>query len=211
MRRIFILASILISAVVIGAQGAPKTVAEQVTADRTGLSVLTGTNVQAVLEDISASLSAYAFPQRPYYTVKLDANGGLTNSAEFTNVLAVYRVPSCGSIFEPKNNLRQYDQTNSLCYSMRVYAVNQTSKTMQLFAADDFILVYVNESLVWSRTYPANGAVFGSSASPTNVIFTIPAGSNTVKIVRNDAYGGERYLELSGNIVDGTNVFFIGD
>jgi hypothetical protein len=76
---------------------------------------------------------------------------------------------------------------------------------LKLFALDNGLYVYINGALSWSGTN-----VFSTSSSPTNIPVVFTAGTNTVQIIRHD-YGGPACLELLGDLVDSSNVWFLGE
>ena len=201
----------LLLAAAFGAQAIPKTPAEQVDINRAAISIYSGTNVQEVLESIDAELASRRLSRQPYFSVKIDQNQQLTSPAQFTNTLAEFRMISAGSISAPRNDLRYSDRSNSVCYTMRVFSSSPVTNSLKMFAADDWVYLFINGSQTWAHTQLQTDPVFNSPNAPTNCTYTLPSGTNTIQIIRNDYFGGARFLELFGDIVNNTNVFFLGD
>jgi hypothetical protein len=205
MKSILSLVVVLIASAAVTVQAVPKTVAEQVTVNPSNISISSKTNVQGVLEDIDKNLAAFIKHRPPYYAVKIDQSGWATTPAAFTNILSSYNLPTFGSIIEPCNTNRYYDSSNSISFFMKVFAASACTNNLKLFALDNGLYVYINGALSWSGTN-----VFSTSSSPTNIPVVFTAGTNTVQIIRHD-YGGPACLELLGDLVDSSNVWFLGE
>ena len=206
MKSIFSLVVVLITGIAATVQAVPKTVAEQVTVNSSNISFSSKTNVQGVLEDLDKAVADSMKLRTPYYSVKVDQSGTLNSPSGFTNLLTEYRYPSYGSIMEPRNDLRNFDQTNSLLYSMKVCSAYSCTNTLKLFAIDDFIYIYINGALSWSYTN-----IFSSASNPVSVPISLPAGTSTVQIIKNDFGGMIRSIELLGDVVNSSNVWFVGE
>jgi hypothetical protein len=140
----------------------------------------------------------------PRWRVKVHDAPNLTTPGQFLtgNILSTFSLPSLGSAFFPSDPYVL--SGNSLLFEMKVSAISSITKALKLFALDDYLYCYLNNSLVFSRT-----SVYNSPSTPLNVAFNLISGENLVQLVYAEDGITERHLELFGDIIDFVNVNFM--
>lgn len=139
----------------------------------------------------------------PYWEVSVADSNTYTDPSQFVTTIATFRDPSFGSINKTHNGIKDYWMyNNSILFRMRVTAITPVVKTLKLFAVDNAMYTYIDSSLVYSWTTP-----YYSASVPKDVNLSLAAGNHIVEIVFRD-YGVDAYLNLLGDIVDNTTVFF---
>jgi hypothetical protein len=129
-----------------------------------------------------------------------DANN-YTQVSDFVSPIAEFSEVSYGSIikhFEPD----LYVYNNSAWYRMTVTANTAVTKTLKAFGIDNKAYVYVDGSLVWSRT-----TTYVSHNTPLSISLTLSAGDHTIDVVLSDQ-GGNADWEILGDIVDNSDVVY---
>jgi hypothetical protein len=139
----------------------------------------------------------------PYWNVSvMDANN-LTLPSEFTSPIAEFKDPSYGTINKSHSGFINYWMlNNSVRFRMGVRVVSNITKTLKLFTVDNTVRVYIDGVEVYSRT-----SLYSSSESPLNVNLVLTSGNHTIDVVFNDQ-GGSAHLNLVGDIIDNSSVFF---
>jgi len=132
-----------------------------------------------------------------------DANN-YTTPGQFVSPVVTFSVPSFGSF---GGTWAYYDSywlyNNSVRLRMTVNSVGSNTKNLKLFAVDNWVYVYVDNVLVFQRT-----SVFNTTNAPLNIALNLTNGQHVIDVVFADQ-GGEAYLNILGDIVDGTNVKFV--
>lgn len=132
----------------------------------------------------------------------MDANS-LTLPNEFTSTIATFKDPSFGSICKSQTGFSDYWMyNNSVRFRMGLNVVSPITKTLKLFACDNWVYIYIDSVLVYS-----NVGAFYNSSTPLNVNLVLTAGNHTVDVVFADQ-GGNAYLNLVGDIVDNSSVYY---
>lgn len=139
----------------------------------------------------------------PHYDVSIADANSYTTPSQFVSPIATFKDISFGSISKSNIGVTGYWMlNNSVLFRMGVRVASSIIKTLKLFAVDNEVYVYIDSRLVFSRT-----SVLTSTNSPVDVNLNLTAGNHIVDIVFRD-YGGNAYLNLVGDIVDNTSVFF---
>jgi len=174
--------------------------------DNDTLEINDANGVQVKNEGItSAKLNKFV----PYYvvprwTVKVAATNNYTLPSQFSSPVASESILSFGSIDVGNGYTILAD--DSLLFEMKVYSAGARTVTQKLLGVDDVIYCYLNNSTtpIYSRT---SSGWFPHS--PETVTWNLVDGENTLRIVVNDYGGTTRYVVLLGDIVDGSNVYFV--
>jgi len=139
----------------------------------------------------------------PRWTVKLCAANNYTLPSQFVSPLVTFSYPSLGSISIPSVVSSGAFYDDSTLFTMRVNSNGSQTKTLKLFSVDNWIYIYLNDSLVYSKT-----SVYASGDNPTSIALNLVNGVNKIEIVWADQ-GVVANLILLGDIVDNVNVKFV--
>lgn len=139
----------------------------------------------------------------PYWEVYIADSHTNTHPDDFTSYLANFKDLSYGSINKTHLGVSSYWMlTNSVLFRMRVHVLADIVKVLKLFAVDNAMYVYIDKVLVYSWD-----SAFYTTSSPKGINLNLTTGDHTVEIVFRD-WGGNAYMNLVGDIVDNSAVFF---
>ncbi|MDD5089979.1 MAG: hypothetical protein PHQ23_03595 [Candidatus Wallbacteria bacterium] len=140
----------------------------------------------------------------PFYSVTVCDTANYNDPSQFVGPLFTWNLPSYGSITYTDNTGYAWRTSNSVLWAMNVHSKGAQSKTLNLFAIDDNVYVWLRGAQVFSRVSP-----FSSANAPQSCTLNLTDGNNLIQVVSNDAGGGGSYLSLMGDIVDNINTYFV--
>ena len=140
----------------------------------------------------------------PHYNVTVCDANNLTLPSQFEGAsIITFKDPSFGTIAKTGSFWGQpFLFNNSTRFRMNVSVTSNITKTLKLFSVDDKVYVYVDGSLVYSRTTTKT-----DYQNPISINLVLAAGNRTIDIIHNDNLE-LAHLCLVGNIVDNTTVFY---
>ncbi|MEK6935953.1 MAG: hypothetical protein AABW67_04130 [Nanoarchaeota archaeon] len=144
--------------------------------------------------------------QTPYYRVKYNPNTlNIYTIDGFSTAPYIYNLPSFGFISGDDHDVPD----GSYLFEMKVNVVNPVTKTLKLIFTDNNIQFFLDGTKVAPPTGQTWNNVNYRTDATKKADFVLSSGQHTIQIIFN-AEGGPDYLSVIGDIVDNTDVKFVG-
>lgn len=142
----------------------------------------------------------------PRWSARTLANVDYTLPSQFTSGFD-FDIISFGKV--SISSVSQADEwtesRQSTLFTMKVNSNGAQIKTLRLYMVNQKLYVYNNSGLVFSRASAYNG----NASTYLIITLNLVNGLNTIQMVWNNYAGGEAYVSLIGNVVDGQNVLYV--
>ncbi len=154
--------------------------------------------------DANGKLSINRVQVAPKWNVTVCNANNLTLPSQFTTPIAEFSIPSFGSFCGTHLSIQNiWLYNNSTRFRMTVNSIGPTVKTLKLFAVDNWVYIYIDGVEVYHYV----GAAYQWDSPLASIPLSFTNGDHIVDIVFADQ-GGNAYLNIVGDIVDGVSVLF---
>ena len=142
----------------------------------------------------------------PYYRVKYNPNSlSIYTIGGFSTAPYTYKLPSFGSVSGDDHTVPE----GSYLFEMKVNVVTPVTKTLKLLWTDNNIQFFLDGTKVAPPTGETWNVVDYRTDTTKKADFVLSSGQHTIQIIFN-AEGSFDYFSVIGDIVDNTNVEFVG-
>jgi len=140
----------------------------------------------------------------PKWNVTVCNANNYTLPTQFVTPIAEFSIPSFGSFCGTAHAVQNmWLFNNSIRFRMTVNSIGATVKTLKLFAVDNWVYIYIDGVEVYRYV----GIIFQWDSPVASIPLNFTNGDHIVDMVFADQ-GGAAYLDIVGDIVDGTTVLF---